>query len=131
MTTSAGTGPLLLDTHVLLWWLAGDTALPKDVRNTIATETEVFVSVVTLWEIALKRAIGKLEVPDDLVDWVEASGVAELPVRFHHADAAGQLPFLHRDPFDRMLVAQAITERLTLVTRDRQIQQYDVPTLKV
>ena len=122
------TGRLLLDTHVLLWWLAGDRQLPKDVRDRIDTELEVLVSPASIWEVEIKRGLGKLEAPD-LVDAIEDSGFDELPIRYAHAVTAGRLPPVHRDPFDRMLVAQATVEQLTLVSRDAEIQRYDVALL--
>lgn len=122
-------GRLLLDTHVLLWWLAGDPSLPDEVGERIDTELDVFVSPASIWEIEIKKAIGKLKAPSDLVDVIEESGVSELPIRYRHAELAGRLPPVHRDPFDRLLVAQAMSERLTLVSRDADIRRYDVPVL--
>jgi PIN domain nuclease of toxin-antitoxin system len=123
-------GRLLLDTHVLLWWLADGPELSDDLKSQIDTELEVYVSVASIWEISIKSAAGKLSVPDSFPDIVENSGVSELAIRSHHAYLAGRLPPLHRDPFDRMLIAQALAERLTLVTRDSAIHGYDVPLLK-
>jgi PIN domain nuclease of toxin-antitoxin system len=125
----AASGRLLLDTHVLLWWLAGDPNLPAEVGERIDTELEVFVSPASIWEIEIKRVAGKLEAPADLVDVIEGSGVTELPIRYRHAELAGRLPPVHRDPFDRLLVAQAMSERLTLVSRDANIRRYDVALL--
>jgi PIN domain nuclease of toxin-antitoxin system len=121
---------LLLDTHVLLWWLSDDDELSPGVKDLIDTELEVYVSGASLWEISIKAAAGKLRMPTDWLDVVGQSGLLELPIRANHAAEAGQLPPLHRDPFDRMLVAQAQCERLTLVTRDTAIHTYDVPLLK-
>jgi PIN domain nuclease of toxin-antitoxin system len=87
------------------------------------------VSAATLWEIAIKQALGKIAAPADLPERVRDSGFRELPIGFSHAIAAGRLPLIHRDPFDRMLVAQARCEDLTLVTRDPRCQQYDVAIL--
>lgn len=117
---------LLLDTHVALWWLTDDDTLADDVKNAIDTETNVFLSVASVWEISIKQNLGKLEGPPDLLDVLGRSGLVELPIRAHHAVEAGGLPPHHRDPFDRMLVAQARSERLTLLTRDPRIQRYDV-----
>jgi PIN domain nuclease of toxin-antitoxin system len=116
----------LLDTHVALWWLADDETLSDDVKDAIDTETDVFLSVASVWEISIKQGLGKLDGPPDLLDTLGRSGLVELPIRFPHAVEAGGLPPLHRDPFDRMLVAQARCERLTLLTRDPQVQRYDV-----
>lgn len=89
----------------------------------------VLVSAATIWELSIKQAAGRLEPPEDLVVGVAALGFDEVPVEYRHAVAAAQLPLHHRDPFDRMLVAQAVVEGLTLVTRDRRIRRYDVPVL--
>ena len=122
---------LLLDTHVLIWWLLDDEALSDDTKDRIDTELEVYASPASVWEIAIKRSSGKLQAPPDLVDWILSSGVSELPIRHVHAAAAGDLPAIHRDPFDRLLIAQARTEGLTLATRDSVIQKYDVSVLAV
>lgn len=117
---------LLLDTHVLLWWLADDPALSKPARKLIANEPEVFASAASAWEIAIKRALGKLEAPEDLLAALEASGIQRLPIEFEHAALAGALPRHHEDPFDRMLVAQAQREGLTLLSSDARISEYGV-----
>ncbi|GAA2109485.1 type II toxin-antitoxin system VapC family toxin [Actinomadura alba] len=119
---------LLLDTHVVLWWLADDPGLTEDVKVMIDTELDVFVSAASVWEIAIKQALGKVG-PADLPERVAGSELRELPITSRHALTAGRLPSLHRDPFDRMLVAQALCEGLTLVTRDSEIQKYDVSLL--
>jgi PIN domain nuclease of toxin-antitoxin system len=120
---------LLLDTHVVLWWLADDPSLSEEIKDRLDHELDVRVSAATLWEIAIKQALGKIAAPTDLPERVRDSGFRELPIGFSHAIAAGRLPLIHRDPFDRMLVAQARCEDLTLVTRDPRCQQYDVATL--
>jgi PIN domain nuclease of toxin-antitoxin system len=122
---------LLLDTHVVLWWLADDPELPEEIKDRLDHEPDVRVSAATIWEIAIKQALGKISAPADLPDRVGNSGFRELPIDFTHAVAAGRLPLIHRDPFDRMLVAQARCEDLTLVTRDSYCQQYDVAILRV
>ncbi|MGC4864477.1 type II toxin-antitoxin system VapC family toxin [Micromonospora sp. DT53] len=120
---------LLLDTHVVLWWLTDDPGLATDIKDRIDTEPDVYLSPVTLWEIAIKQSLGKLPGPTDLAERVRDAELRELTIRHDHAIAAGRLPAIHRDPFDRMLVAQALHEGLTLVTRDDRIQKYDVPIL--
>lgn len=122
---------LLLDTHALLWWLADDAGLSHEARASIGDpQHTVYVSAVTAWEISIKRALGKLDAPSDLGAAVSASGFQELPISIAHALAAGQLPNNHSDPFDRMLVAQAKLENLTLVTRDDRIASYQISTIK-
>ncbi|WP_328372332.1 type II toxin-antitoxin system VapC family toxin [Micromonospora zamorensis] len=122
---------LLLDTHVLLWWLSDDPILARETKDRIDTEPEVYLSPVTVWEVAIKHSLGKLAGPADLAERVRDADLRELPIRHDHAVVAGQLPLIHRDPFDRMLVAQALCEGLTLVTRDDRIQKYEVPVLVV
>jgi PIN domain nuclease of toxin-antitoxin system len=120
---------LLLDTHVVLWWLADDPQLPDEIKDKLDHEPDVRVSAATIWEIAVKQALGKITAPADLPERIRESGFGELPIDFAHAMAAGRLPPIHRDPFDRMLVAQARCEGLTLVTRDPHCQQYEVAIL--
>jgi PIN domain nuclease of toxin-antitoxin system len=120
---------LLLDTHVLLWWLADDRELAGEVKDRLDVEPGVQVSSATIWEIGIKQALGKIAGPDDLLERIRGSGVRELPISWAHAVAASRLPLIHRDPFDRMLVAQAQCEGSTLVTRDPRCVQYDVQVL--
>ena len=120
----------LLDTHVVLWALAEPAKLGRPARAALEeAENEVFVSVVSGWEIAIKRALGKLQAPDDLEAAIRMQGFDSLLITFHHAAQAGGLPPHHRDPFDRMLIAQAQAEGLVLVTRDSNIPRYGVRTL--
>jgi PIN domain nuclease of toxin-antitoxin system len=121
---------LLLDTHALLWWLEGRD-LDKDVVNRISDpEILVVVSAASVWEAAIKQALGKLDVPEPLGLAAREEGFEPLQVSFDHAEAAGQLPPHHRDPFDRMLIAQAMVENLTIVTRDTAFDAYEVRTLR-
>ncbi len=120
---------LLLDTHVVLWWLTDDPTLSDDIKARLDHEPDVYVSAATMWEVAIKQAIGKLAEPAGLPERIRDCGFAALAVNFEHAMAAGRLPLIHRDPVDRMLVAQAQCEALTLVTRDPRCQQYDVSVL--
>lgn len=119
---------LLLDTHGLIWWWENDPRLSGPVREALRLpETEVFVSVVSAWEIAIKTACGKLRVDADVEAEVERDGFSKLGVEFRHAAEAATLPLHHRDPFDRMLIAQARVEGLTLVTADARFKPYAVP----
>ena len=120
---------LLLDSHVLLWWEARDERLGKAVAGAIATATEVFVSAASVWEVLIKRSLGKLELTGSLSDAIEAAGFAHMAITARHAEEAAHLPLLHRDPFDRMLVAQARLEGCTLVTHDERLARYQVPVL--
>jgi PIN domain nuclease of toxin-antitoxin system len=122
---------LLLDTHVVLWAMIGDPTLGTDLLDRLRHDPEVFVSPVTSWEITIRQAAGKLNGPPDLAERVRDAGFRQLPVTHAHAISAGRLPMHHRDPFDRMLIAQAIVEGLTLATRDHDIQRYDVAILAV
>ena len=119
----------LLDTHVLVWWLEDDPRLAERAVQALEEgDAELHVSPVSVWEIEIKRALGKLEAPADLPGAI-APLMKELPVTWRHAAVAGSLPPHHRDPFDRMLVAQARVEGLTLVTADERIRRYDVAVL--
>jgi PIN domain nuclease of toxin-antitoxin system len=121
---------LLLDTHVLLWWLDDHQALGEEARAAIRdAHNLVFVSAASAWEIAIKRSLGKLEAPDDLEEAVVASRFQSLPITLGHAHHAGRLPCHHDDPFDRMLIAQAYAEQLTLITHDKRFGDYNVPLL--
>jgi PIN domain nuclease of toxin-antitoxin system len=120
---------LLLDTHVVVWWLTGSSELSVDVRDLLRTEPSVYVSAATPWEISIKQSLGKIHGPGDLAERARDCQFRPLPVTASHGVRAGHLPALHRDPFDRVLVAQAQIENLTLVTRDKWIPQYDVPVM--
>ncbi|HET9516339.1 MAG TPA: type II toxin-antitoxin system VapC family toxin [Actinoplanes sp.] len=122
---------LLLDTHVALWAIAGDANLDAALLDRLRHDPDIFLSPVSLWEITIKQAAGKLAGPPDLAEQVRDMGFRALPVTHDHAIAAGRLPPHHRDPFDRMLVAQAAGEAMTLATRDASIALYDVDILKV
>ena len=121
---------LLLDTHVALRALEDHQDLAPAVRSAITDPAnEVYVSAVSIWEIAIKRALGKLRAPDGIASLVEEAGFSELVVTSFHAEQAGGLPLHHRDPFDRMLVAQAQAEGLSIVTADSRIPLYGVRTI--
>jgi len=121
---------LLLDTRVLLWWLVDDPQLGPRCRELIVEgRNEVFVSAATTWEISVKMSLGKLEAPEDMDAIVEDEGFSKLPISLYHGQLAGQLPALHRDPFERMLIAQAQAEGLLLITADENIARYGLRTL--
>jgi PIN domain nuclease of toxin-antitoxin system len=121
---------LLLDTHVLLWWLAGDDRLTPAMRTAIEDpRTSVAVSAASAWEMAIKAALGKLSAPDDLGAQLADNDFEPVPVTVEDGLAAGALPRHHDDPFDRMLIAQAARRRLTVVTADRRFTAYEVPVL--
>jgi PIN domain nuclease of toxin-antitoxin system len=121
---------LLLDTHIYLWWLSEPGRLADEARIAIANPRNfVFVSAVSIVEIAIKQGTGKLTVAEQPEALLESCRFRELPLRIAHASALRSLPPVHKDPFDRMLVAQAFVDGLTLVTRDAALRQYGVPTL--
>jgi PIN domain nuclease of toxin-antitoxin system len=122
---------LLLDTHVWLWWQKNDRRLGAQARRSITSAPDVYLSAASAWEIAIKASIGKLTLPRDANISAELalSGFLGLPVEVAHSEYVRQLPALHRDPFDRMLVAQARAEGLRIVTADPQLHAYGVPVL--
>ncbi|MEB0032901.1 type II toxin-antitoxin system VapC family toxin [Undibacterium sp. RTI2.1] len=116
---------ILLDTHVYLWWLQDSTQLSKSARHKIMTATEVYVSSASIWEVAIKVGIGKLDVDVDvLVAEIVKNGFQELSVTPVHAAKVRHLPVIHRDPFDRILIAQALCEPLQLLTADGILSGY-------
>jgi len=119
---------LLLDTHVVLWWLMGNKLSPAASEVIGDPENMVLVSAASVWEMSIKSALGKLTVVGDLIDSIVGE-FDSLEISFEHAMAAGELPSHHRDPFDRMLIAQAIAENLTIVTRDSAFGRYNVEVL--
>ncbi len=121
---------LLLDTHVLLWWLSDDPRLGRATRQVISDpRNQVYISAVSTWEISIKKALGKLSAPDDMDAIVEEEDFDKLPITLFHGDQAGILPRHHKDPFDRMLIAQAQTEGLVIVTNDEEITRYGIRTM--
>jgi len=116
---------ILLDTHIYIWWLKDDRHLSKKARTIIANADTVYVSSVSIWESIIKMQLGKLEIlVSDLIAAIENEGFIELPLTIKHAAKLAELPNYHRDPFDRTLVAQAITEPLRLITVDAALKPY-------
>ena len=125
---------LLLDTHTLLWWLAGDQALSDAAREAIADpDNEVFVSTASAWEIATKYQLGRLSgaalITADIAGAVASQGFTELPISIRDGQAAGGLPAIHKDPFDRMLIAQAVTAGMVIVSNEALFNANAVPRL--
>jgi PIN domain nuclease of toxin-antitoxin system len=122
---------ILLDTHVLIWALENNPTLSKTAVDCIVDGSNmVFVSAASVWEINIKMSMGKLEAPDNLLEEIRLHRFTPLPMTLEHAQLAGRLPDIHKDPFDRMLVAQAMMEKLTLATRDKLIEGYKIKTVK-
>ena len=122
---------LLLDTHVLIWALEVNPQIGPVARAELGNpDNDIYVSAVTVWEIAIKRALGKLDAPPGVVALIQASGFIGLPVSLAHAEGVADLPRHHGDPFDRLLIAQARAEGLIIVTSDRQIPAYDVLSMR-
>jgi len=122
---------LLLDTHVLIWSLENNLSLSDPARDAIIEGRNlVFISAASVWEISVKQAMGKLQVPDNLIEEIQIHRFTPLEINLQHARLAGRLPAIHKDPFDRMLIAQSILEKLTIVTRDQVMSQYDVTVLR-
>jgi len=123
---------LLLDTHVVLWWLDDCPSLSDKARAAIADNNNLIVlSAVVIWEIRIKQALGKLEITPNFYAVIKQQGFEMLSVSPDHADAVGDFPMHHRDPFDRILLAQAKLENLTIVTHDAIFQKYGTPVLEV
>ncbi|MEX1009612.1 MAG: type II toxin-antitoxin system VapC family toxin [Acidimicrobiia bacterium] len=123
---------LLLDTHVAIWWLDDPTRIPTQARVAIAEPANnVLVSAATAWEMSIKHAQGKLRTPDNLQEELANDRIGALAITLEHAVAAGALPRHHGDPFDRLLIAQARAEDLTIVTIDRAFEPYDVEVLNL
>jgi PIN domain nuclease of toxin-antitoxin system len=119
----------LIDTHVLLWWLTDNPRLNDQCRE-ILTYKPVCCSVVSLWEILIKEQAGKIKIPDTFMSDLKGQGFIWLEVQFNHIAALRELPNIHKDPFDRLLISQAQTEALVLITSDKTILRYNIPILK-
>jgi PIN domain nuclease of toxin-antitoxin system len=124
---------LLLDTHVFLWWIGDEPRLGRQARAAVSEAGDaVHVSAASVWEIAIKMARGRLRLPRDepLSTLIESEGFNEIPVTSRHAEVLLRLPLAHGDPFDRLIVAQAMAEEMTLVTADRTLEAYKIPILR-
>ncbi|HJU20184.1 MAG TPA: type II toxin-antitoxin system VapC family toxin [Stellaceae bacterium] len=121
---------LLLDTHAFLWWMEGSPALGAAARTLVSDpENDILISIASLWELIIKRTLGKLAFPADPENVVRDEEFAVLPIAFSHLRRLGELPPLHRDPFDRMLIAQAQAEGVPIATADRRFAAYGVATV--
>ncbi len=122
---------ILLDTHVLLWWLDDNPVLSDKARMPISDGGNlIFVSAAVIWEIRIKQSLGKLDIPPNFRQVLEQQPFELLAITIEHAHAVGALPAIHRDPFDRMLIAQAISEGFTILTRDPLFKEYKVPLIQ-
>ncbi len=120
----------LVDTHALLWALGEPSALSPAARDAIADPSNlIVVSSASLWECAIKASVGKLDLPEDFFNFIPEAGYEVMPIRISHLNVYRTLPMHHRDPFDRMLVAQAQAEALTLISRDPEIAKYEIEIL--
>lgn len=119
---------LLLDTHVFLWWLTTPSELSHEAQRQVSDSRNlVYVSAAVIWEIAIKKSHGKLKAPDNLYSMIFANKFEPLSISILHSEAVLALPAVHRDPFDRILIAQALVEKLTIVTRDPKVIAYKLP----
>ena len=122
---------LLLDTHTLIWWLANDPTLSQAAKKVISNpDNLVFISAGSAWEMAIKKSLGKLDVPDDLEIQIHNHNFEPLPITIAHGLAVEKLPHHHNDPFDRIIIAQAICESMTVITRDKKFSSYNISILK-
>jgi PIN domain nuclease of toxin-antitoxin system len=124
---------LLLDTHILIWFLDNEPKLPANIRTRIETTPNVFISIASLWEIAIKINIGKLTLAfpfNEMQSNLTAVNITQLPIQFNDLQTYLSLPLHHRDPFDRIFIAQAINHNLTFVSQDSQMKNYDIQLLQ-
>ncbi len=120
----------LLDTHILLWWLEDNPRLSADIKETIRNpDNLILVSAATVWEMSIKKSLGKLDIPDDLLEILKKNKFEILTITAAHGLKVGNLPHHHKDPFDRMLIAQALCERLTVISKDEKFTLYNLPLL--
>jgi len=123
---------LFLDTHILLWWLDDNPSLSERARDAIADiDNLIILSAAVIWEIRIKQALGKLKIAPNFYDVIKVQGFEMLSITSDHAYAIGDLPKHHRDPFDRILIAQAMVEGFTIVTHDAVFKKYQIPVLEI
>jgi len=123
---------ILLDTHVLLWWLQDSPQLPAKARKLIANPSHiVFISSASIWELRIKESLKKIKLPEDFTEVLQQEKFERLPIAHEHAHALKDLPEIHRDPFDRLLICQAMTEGMTILTHDDVFGRYEVSVLQV
>ena len=121
---------LLLDTHVIIWWLNNSPKLSSVHRDHIQNLQNIcYISSATIWEISIKSQLGKITIPINYIDELKKQGFIELPIRWHHSDYIRTLPNIHRDPFDRLLIAQAITENMIVLSNDEFVRRYPISVL--
>ena len=121
----------LVDTHIFIWWMKQDKRIKKEIKSILQDpQNYIYLSIATVWEIVIKKKIGKLKIPHDWKVTLKESNFLLLPISLEHVYKLENLPLHHRDPFDRMLVSQAIVENATLITGDNKLWQYDVALLK-
>jgi PIN domain nuclease of toxin-antitoxin system len=121
----------LLDTHILLWWLEDDPTLSAEAKTTIQNpDNFIFVSAASVWEMSIKKSLGKLKIPNNLLEVIEENEFQVLAVTAEHGLKVGELPYHHKDPFDRILIAQALHEGFTIISRDGKFKLYDAPLLE-
>lgn len=116
----------LADTHIVLWALADDKRLSKSYRDILLSDAIIYFSAASIWEIAIKKSLGKLQAPADLASLLEQAGYKPLEIGIAHAQAVAELPFHHSDPFDRLLIVQSQLEKLVLLSTDKSMALYDI-----
>jgi PIN domain nuclease of toxin-antitoxin system len=125
--------PFLLDTHTFIWFINGDSNLPKEVIKEIRNlKNQCFISIASIWEIAIKSKLGKLSFSggfDKLEEFLTENQIEILPITFNHIQVLNELEFHHRDPFDRILIAQGISEKITILSKDQNFKLYSVAVL--
>ncbi|GAB6088476.1 type II toxin-antitoxin system VapC family toxin [Spirochaeta dissipatitropha] len=121
---------ILLDTHAIIWWLSDSPELPEQWASEFAVpKNNCFLSSASVWEIAIKSSLGKISIPDNYLTILRKQGFLPLPISWSHAPSVASLPLIHRDPFDRLIISQAITENMILASRDKIMEEYPVQLL--